>query len=456
MKNLSFNLLGGLLTVGVLCSGVLHSGAAEEKAARRVLVVTVTKGFRHSSIATAEKVIGELATKSAGKSHAFTVDYVRNDQEMAEKMTPAALKNYDGFIFANTTGTLPLPDKTAFLNAIKSGKGFVGMHSASDTFHGADGVVDPYIEMLGGEFLTHGAQVGVECLVQDTKHPATKELGESYCVEKEEIYLFKNYAADRVHELLVLDKNPNNKKERWHFPVSWCTKYGEGNVFYTSLGHREDVWENATYQKHILGGIKWALGLEPGDASPNHALMPDEAGFKPLFNGKDLTGWKLRRADGYKSWTVQDGSLINTVNKGDHGTDLVTEEKFRDFTVRYEFKVPDDSNSGFYLRGRHEIQVLGDHKSGKAAITGNGAIYNFKAPDQFASKPGGDWQTVEATMIGDRITVTLNGVKIHDYVECRKPTGSQIDNNVDDPGPIFLQGDHGTVNFRNLRIKILK
>ena len=108
------------------------------------------------------------------------------------------------------------------------------------------------------------------------------------------------------------------------------------------------------------------------------------------------------------------------------------------------------------MRGRHEIQILGDYKSGKPAITGNGAIYNFKAPDQFASKPGGEWQTVEATMIGDKITVTLNGVKIHDNVVCRKSTGSQIDDKVDEPGPIFLQGDHGTVSFRNLRIKILK
>jgi hypothetical protein len=191
-------------------------------------------------------------------------------------------------------------------------------------------------------------------------------------------------------------------------------------------------------------------------AVATQSFAADEAGFKPLFNGKDLTGWKLRRPDGHKSWSVKNDVLMNTVNKGEHGTDLVTEEKFRDFTVRYEYMVPDDSNSGFYLRGRHEIQILGDYKSGKPTITGNGAIYNFKAPDQFANKPGGEWQTVEATMIGDKITVTLDGIKIHDNVECRKPTGSQIDNNVDEPGPIFLQGDHGTVSFRNLRIKILK
>ena len=185
------------------------------------------------------------------------------------------------------------------------------------------------------------------------------------------------------------------------------------------------------------------------------ALAVDEPGFVPLFNGKDTTGWKLRRSDGHNSWTVVDGVLKNTVNPGEHGTDLVTDKKFWNFTVRYEYQVPDDSNSGFYLRGRHEIQILGDFKSGKPAKGGNGAIYNHTAPSEFASRPGGEWQTAEATIIGNKITVILNGRKIHDNVECNIATGSEIDKNVTEPGPIFLQGDHGTVSFRNMRIKTL-
>jgi type 1 glutamine amidotransferase len=77
----------------------------------------------------------------------------------------------------------------------------------------------------------------------------------------------KNFVRDRVHGLLTLDKHPNNG-EPGDYPIAWCKKYGKGNVFYTSLGHREDVWESPVYQEHILGGIKWALGLEPGDATP--------------------------------------------------------------------------------------------------------------------------------------------------------------------------------------------
>src|SRR6266536_3160868 len=111
----------------------------------------------------------------------------------------------------------------------------------------------------------------------------------------------------------------------------------------------------------------------------------DEDGFRPLFNGKDTTGWHLRHSDDRNSWAVENGVLKNTSNKELHGNDLITDDKFLNFTVKFEFMVPDNSNSGFYLRGRHEIQILGDYKSGEPSRGGNGAIYNFKAPDKFAS-----------------------------------------------------------------------
>src|SRR5258708_16574330 len=114
-----------------LLAGILAGFASPVSAApKRLLVVTVTKGFHHSSIPTAEKVLGELA-KSSG---AFTVDYVRTDEDIAKKMTVEALKDYDGVIFANTTCDLPLPDKQGFLHWIKSGHAFIGIHSATDTF----------------------------------------------------------------------------------------------------------------------------------------------------------------------------------------------------------------------------------------------------------------------------------------------------------------------------------
>jgi type 1 glutamine amidotransferase len=257
-------------------------------------------GFRHSSIPTAEKIIGELAQQS----HAFTVDYARveiNAPEfqgadgkpdkakyspavravLAEKMNVAALQNYDAVIFANTTGDLPLPDSQAFLDWIKSGKGFVGVHSATDTFPG----FRPYIEMIGGEFRTHGAQVSVDIINQDKECVACRHLPMTWTVF-DEIYQLKNFDRTKVHGLLTLDKHPNNKSPG-DYPIAWLKEYGKGRVFYTSLGHREDVWEPNSaaqgggfknppevalaYQQHLLGGIKWALGLEPGDAKPQSA-----------------------------------------------------------------------------------------------------------------------------------------------------------------------------------------
>jgi type 1 glutamine amidotransferase len=270
-------ILSKLAIAALVATVVLLGGMADSQAApKKLLVVTVTKGFRHSSIPTAEKVLAELGASSG----AFTVDYVKTDADMAEKMTVANLKNYDGVIFANTTGVLPLPDKQGFLDWLKSGKAFIGMHSASDTFHGPTSI-DPYTEMIGAEFKEHHAQATVDCINQDPKHPACQPLGPTFHL-KDEIYLMKNFERNKVHGLLTLDKHPNDSTPG-DYPIAWCKMYGSGRVFYTSLGHREDVWDPNTpenfkrenpkevsqaYQKHILGGIKWALGLEPGDATP--------------------------------------------------------------------------------------------------------------------------------------------------------------------------------------------
>jgi type 1 glutamine amidotransferase len=441
-----------LITLAALSLSAL---AASAQSPKHVLVVTATQGFRHSSIPTAEKVLEELAQRS----HAFTVDYARGgkdgkgDADIQEKMSPEGLKNYDAVIFANTTGDLPIPDKDAFIEWIKSGKGFVGMHAASDTFHG----YKPYLEMLGGEFMTHGAQVCVDCLNQDRRHPATHHLPATWTIF-DEIYIIKNFDRTQMHGLLSLDKHPNTGVPG-DYPVAWTKMVGQGRVFYTSLGHREDVWENPVYQKHILEGIRWALGLVEADATPQNLearLSPSEAqqGFKLLFDGKDLQGWKPRNPEAHLSWSAQDGMLVNVVGK-EHGTDLVSDEKFKDFTVRYEYMIPKSANSGFYLRGRYEIQILDDFLTDRTEPGGNGALYNFRAPSALVSRAPGQWQSVEATIRGDRITVTLNGVKIQDEVQIDHATGGELDQNLSEPGPIMLQGDHGSVAFRRIRIKNL-
>jgi type 1 glutamine amidotransferase len=438
----------------VLAAALLTCSASA--APKKLLVVTATQGFRHSSIPLAEKVLAGLGEKYG----LFTVDFVRggaNGKQNAdfEKLSPDSLKQYDGVIFANTTGNLPVPDKDAFMAWIKSGKAFIGMHSATDTFHD----YRPFIEMIGGEFLTHGPQAGVECLNQDHEHPATKHLGAKYSVF-DEIYILKNFHRDQVHGLLTLDKHPNTGAPG-DDPIAWSKKIGGGKLFYTSLGHREDVWLNGEYQRHILGGIKWALGLAEGNADVQDTTFKlgegeRKDGYKPLFNGKNLDGWKLRNPDGLKTWSAQNGMLVNTIPEGGHGTDLVSEEKFGDFVVRYEYMVPKKSNSGLYLRGRYEIQIADDGDRKKPEMGSNGGLYSIQPASELVSRPVGHWQSGQATIRGNKISVILNGVKIHDDAEVTKATGGELDRNYDQPGPIMLQGDHGAVAFRNIRIKPLE
>src|SRR5436190_1635403 len=227
---------------GSLLLGRQYSHAGTAETPKKVLVVTVTKVFRHSSIPTAEKVLAELGRESG----LFTVDYARVEptdpqfkgpdgkpdtnkvdaaiqEVLGEKMSPTALAGYDAVIFANTTGDLPLPDKKAFFDWIRSGKGFVGIHSATDTFRGHT-PLDPYVEMIGAEFKHHGAQAEVDCINQDPKHPATRGLPPVWHL-KDEIYLMNGFDRTKVHGLLTLDKNPKDKA-LGDFPIAWCKMYG--------------------------------------------------------------------------------------------------------------------------------------------------------------------------------------------------------------------------------------
>lgn len=433
--------------VGSVLAGPAALISVHAQAPKRLLVVSVTKGFRHDSIPVAEETLGLIGMRS----RTYTTDYARTDADIAQKMSPQGLKNYDAVFFANTTGDLPLPDRDAFVQWVRDGHALLGAHAASDTFHG----FPAYVSLLGGEFRGHGPQVEVNVRVEDRSHPATRHLGTGFKVF-DEIYLFKNFDRARVHGLLTMDTHPNEGTPG-DYPVAWCRQEGRGRVFYTSLGHRQEVWRSPWFQQHLLGGLRWAMGLEKGDAKPGvqaSELTPAERreGFRPVFNGRDLSGWRLRDAAGKPSWNVQNGMLVNSGG----GTDLVTNETFGDHVVRYEYLVPKNGNSGFYLRGRYEVQVQDDGDNKTPTRTSNGAIYGKVVPAAFASRPAGQWQQAEATVIGNRVTVTLNGTKIVDNAPIQGVCGLALDENVSQPGPILLQNDHSAVAYRNIRVKQLR
>jgi type 1 glutamine amidotransferase len=204
-----------------------------------VLVVTATAGFRHDSIEIAEQTIASIGARTGW----FTPIFAREADQM-----PTRFDNVDVVVFANTTGELPAASRDALLEWIRSGGTFIGIHSASDTWHESP----EYIEMLGGEFEFHPDQGLETIIVNDRGHPATSTI-ESPHVMFEEYYRFRNFSAGNVRLLLSISPE---------LPLAWSKSYGAGRVFYTALGHRTDVWTSEWFQQHLTGALAWALHRE--------------------------------------------------------------------------------------------------------------------------------------------------------------------------------------------------
>ena len=290
--------------------------AVAAKASKKILAVSVTLNDRAPSINNAEKLLAEMAERVG----TFSVDFVKqpggrmaeaqppkreakdsdetfrvkadkykaleegrkaSDDKwlenatklLADKLSPANLKNYDGVIFLNTSGDLPLPDKQAFVDWVKSGKAFIGVHAAADTLHG----FKPYAEMLGGEADGHPWDENVTVRVIDRKSTMAMSFVTRFEIA-DEIFQFKNWDAANVRTLLALDpSNDNHAKVNdkaffdrgaradKNYALAWTRDFGQGRVFYTGLGKSDEVWKNEKFQQHVLAGIDWALGLIPAE-----------------------------------------------------------------------------------------------------------------------------------------------------------------------------------------------
>ncbi|MBL0173376.1 MAG: DUF1080 domain-containing protein [Gemmatimonadaceae bacterium] len=165
----------------------------------------------------------------------------------------------------------------------------------------------------------------------------------------------------------------------------------------------------------------------------------------PLFNGKDLAGWKP--SEGTNQWKAVDGVLQNA--RG--GSNLITTATYNDFKLHVEFKYPKGGNSGIYLRGRYEVQVE-DVGNLEPLPVHLGGIYGFLVPNENVARGPDVWQTFDITLIGRRVTVVLNGKTIIGDQTIPGITGGALDSDESAPGPIYLQGDHGPVAYRNMII----
>jgi 3-keto-disaccharide hydrolase len=200
------------------------------------------------------------------------------------------------------------------------------------------------------------------------------------------------------------------------------TKAGERTVNFT--GARPPTWPKS-------------------DANAKHTYgKPVE-----LFDGKTFDAFDTQSSNYPVKWAVEDGVLTNAPPT----RNLVSKQKFKDFRLQAEYKLTEKSNSGIYLRGRYEMQVLDDYGQ-PPEEHGHMAIYAWKAPLVNASKPAGEWQTVDIVIVGNRVTATLNGQKVHDNSEIQAITGGALDADETAPGPIMIQGDHTKVWLRKMTV----
>jgi hypothetical protein len=186
-----------------------------------------------------------------------------------------------------------------------------------------------------------------------------------------------------------------------------------------------------------------------GDADFNGKVNFDD--YVKTDNGfnNHLTGWTNARPGEKINWVIDNGAMTNTPKDKDIGT----AEKFQDFDLQLEYKTVKGGNSGVYLRGRIELQVLDSFGKTDISTGSDGGIYGQHAPLVNASKPVGEWIVLEATIVGDTLTAKLNNKLIHDKVKLTEVTGGALPGSVTDPGPLMLQGDHGKVWYRNIRIR---
>ena len=173
---------------------------------------------------------------------------------------------------------------------------------------------------------------------------------------------------------------------------------------------------------------------------------------EPLFNGKDLTGWEPM-GNAPNHWVAKDGDLLNETK----GANLRTTRKFDDFKLHIEFNCPENGNSGIYLRGRYEVQIEYEPEGTEDKFHTLGAIYSFVAPTVMLPRKPGQWETLDITLVGRRVTIVRNGMKTIDNQEIPGITGGAMDSNEGEPGPFYIQGDHtGGMRYRNIRISVPK
>jgi len=478
---------------------------------RTMLILTLTKGFRHGSIPLAAKAL-ELMGKRTGAWEATSTD----DINMLKAET---LSKFDALCSDQCTGNLTddAEIRKSIVDFVSGGKGLVGVHAATDV---GGWKFPEFHEMMGGVFAGHGpGNERVSVKIDDPASPINAAFGGKGFEATDEIYTFKDpYSRDKLHILLSIDIDGSGpakggKRPDQDYALSWIREYGKGRVFYCAFGHQDPIWFNPAILKHYLAGIQYALGDLKANATPSAKLnlrpvrgpvlggapektkpapkvnkapvaaataaaaaepsglflKPDAQGWITLFGGKNLDAWQNPPAD---KWKIVDGIL--TWQKG--CGDIWTKDKFSDFILDLEVKCDKNTNSGVFLRspegeknwlqGSLEIQIAGTGGNRKPGKHDMGALYDCYAPTIAAEKPIGAWNHMVITFKGNKLQVVLNNktivaINLDDWKEAgMNPDGSKNKfktayKDMAKVGHLGLQ-DHGApVWYRNIKVKPL-
>jgi len=302
-----------LLTLA-LAAGLAGPAAAENK---KLLLVTDSGGFIHDSVGLAEQILKDVGPKHGvdvtcyrftrdpnqkvkkkdGGETTVLADYAERfrkttgvtvEPESCGRVNAETLKKFDGVLFFTTGNPLDKDEVNDLVTWVKGGGAIAGTHCGSDTLYsnprkGGGPWNAAYGELIGAYFKTHPPQTQkIKIRVEDPKHPAGKAFKDGQPYE-DEMYIFEDapYSREKLHIILsvtpdtvdsLLSKAPKAARTDNDYAISWCQEVGKGRSFYTSLGHRKEVWKDPTYQEHLCAGLRWAMKLESGDATPSAKL----------------------------------------------------------------------------------------------------------------------------------------------------------------------------------------
>ncbi|UFQ20450.1 MULTISPECIES: ThuA domain-containing protein [Streptomyces] len=438
--------------------GPSPGAGAAGKGGERVLVFSKTAGFRHDSIPA-----GVAAVRELGAEGGFAVDAT----EDAAAFTAENLRRYDAVVWLSTTGdVLDTAQQRAFEGYIRGGGAYVGVHAAADTEYDWPF----YAGLAGAYFQSHPAIQRAKVHAEDHAHPATSHLGTGAWERTDEWYNYRSNPRARARVLASLDESSYaGGTMSGDHPIAWCqSDYQGGRSFYTGGGHTKESYAEPAFRRHLLGGLRWAVGAVQADCRP-------EKGYTSVFDGTaaSLSGWK-QAGPGSFALDENHGTLTTV---GGMGMLWYERRQLGTYSLKLDWRMRGDDNSGIFVgfpasddpwsavNNGYEIQI--DATDVPERTTGS--VYGFKSADlkkrdRALNPPGspdspdspgspgspGEWNTYEIRVEGERLRVYLNGVKINDFTNTDPARSLR-------QGHIGIQnhGDADEVSFRNIRVKDL-